>query len=167
MATIDQIIKRTKKLNFKKILRESFEDTQSQLNQAQRDQMIHGINAEGERIGRYKDPNYARKKYAMNQKAGLGNVDLKFTGQFQSEVFTDIRDSSIVFSSSDNEPVNTGDGSIGKTDKLVEKYGGQIFGLSKEYSGQYVKDHLADTAQGKVNKILKEWYPVQLVLNLI
>lgn len=154
MATIDQLIKRAKSLKFREIIRESVEETRSEIVQAQRDQMLHGLKSDGKKIGKYKNPDYARKKYQMNQLAGMGNVDLKYTGEFQSEAFVDTRNDSVVFGSADNVPVDTGDGTMGKTDKLVEQYGGDIFGLSPSYAAEYSQNHLGPIAQNKIIKKL-------------
>ena len=63
----------------------------------------------------------------MNSLAGFGNVDLKLTGDFQFELFVDVRADTFVIDSADE-----------KSQKLKSKYGEMIFGLADDYSDRFV-----------------------------
>ena len=56
---------------------------------ANREQMLYGFNADGSMIGRYKSELYAEGKYAMNPRAGFGNVDLRLTGAMFNSLYLD------------------------------------------------------------------------------
>ena len=91
--------------------------------------MMKGENATGKRIGRYRNPAYARLKNSMNPVPGLGVPDLKLTGKFHREIFAEIRGDKVIIDS-----VNE------KTEALVEKYGETIFGLNVENKNELIEE---------------------------
>jgi len=139
MATIETLISNLSSVDFNNIIEESITDTSQQLVQAQRNQMLHGKNVFGELIGKYRSEPYARKKYKMNSLAGFGNVDLRLENNFQKDIFVDPRDNSVVIDSG-NE----------KTEKLIEKYGKEIFGLNKDYASGYSTNDMGPVATKKI-----------------
>lgn len=84
------------------------------------DQMMQGLNAEGQEIGEYRSPSYAEFKQYMNSRPAPFVPDLRLTGSFHSRMFAKRSGDEITFSSTD-----------WKTDALVDKYGA-IFGLTEE-----------------------------------
>lgn len=83
------------------------------------EQMLEGINSEGEQIGEYHNTGYALDKNRMNPKAGYGNVDLNLTGGFQDRMYLIANGSEYEITSMDE-----------KTNKLIWQYGEIIFGLT-------------------------------------
>ena len=79
-------------------------------------------------IGKYKNAKYAQMKFAMSSLAGYGNVDLKLTGDFQSEIFVDVRNDIFVISSADS-----------KDNDLTQKYGDNIWGLDDDKTNQLIE----------------------------
>lgn len=134
MATIGHLINNLKAVNFNEVIEQAVEITAKDLSRKQQDQMLHGLNAEGDKIGKYKNPRYAEKKYAMNPLAGKGNVDLKLTGAFQKDIVVDAREISVVIDSADV-----------KSAMLQKKYG-KVFGLNKEYAGSYASQQMGPAA---------------------
>lgn len=126
MATIETLMNNLSAVDFNEVIEGSVAGTARELAQAQRDQMLHGKNAEGDLIGKYRNPAYARKKYEMNPLAGFGNVDLRLKNEFQQDIIVDARERAAVIDSA-NE----------KTEQLIKKYGKNIFGLNKDYAGEY------------------------------
>lgn len=128
------MISRLEAMSITDIVGTAMENTQKRLTDAQRNQMLEGLDSNGKKIGKYKSKTYAAKKFAMNPLAGLGNIDLKLTGEFQAAILVDVRpdNQSLVFSSADE-----------KTAMLVSLQGKDIFGLStpfaKEYSAYFLK----------------------------
>ena len=54
-------------------------------------QLEGGLNAEGKKFRPYANSSYARMKARMNSKPGLGNPDLKKTGEFWKAFKADLR----------------------------------------------------------------------------
>lgn len=135
MAKISDIKERVTKLDVSEVIENAIIDTQKDLVKYQKEQMLHGVRKSGKKIGKYKSPAYAKKKFQMNSKAGLGNKDLKLTGDFHSRVLVDVRGKEVIVSSDDP-----------KTEKIVEREGDDIFGLSKEFAKQYSNNELAEAA---------------------
>lgn len=139
---IIETLERFTKLSIKKQIAIGLEDTQDDLVQAQKDQMLHGEAATKGIIGKYKNPYYKRKKQAMNPLA-KGNVDLKLTGAFQGQIVALVDDSSVNILSVDE-----------KTDKLLEKYGeNKVFGLNEERAAKYSNDVLAPVVINRIENI--------------
>ena len=98
--------------------------------QSQRSQMLHGLNSEGKRIGRYRNEPYAITKYQMNNLAGFGFIDLKLTGSFHAGIFAQSDNGEMEIASMDE-----------KSEMLESRYGenGDIFGLADEMKGDAVE----------------------------
>ena len=87
------------------------------------DQMEHGLNGDGKKIGKYDVKNstyYARKKYEINPLAGYGYVDLMYTHDFVRNLFAEINGDSIHIDSTD-----------WKSEMLQDEYGENIMNLNK------------------------------------
>lgn len=114
-------------------MRQAFVNTKEQLLEVQRLQMLEGLNADGDKIGKYKNPKYALRKNEMNPVPGLGVPDLNLTGQWQGELDVKIDADTIEIIAPDND----------KTANLVSKFTARIIGLneysSKVYAQQYLK----------------------------
>ena len=127
--TIDQIIRNTESLSIPDIIRETADDTKEILADLQADQMLHGKNANGNVIGVYAWEEYAEQKSRQNSLPGFGIVDLMREGNFYRGITVNANANSVTINSTD-----------GKTDKLVSKYGEEIFGLNIEYRAKYLED---------------------------
>lgn len=135
MATIETLMSNLSSVDFNQVMEEAVTDTSPALKAAQQNQMLHGRNAAGDIIGKYRNPAYARKKYLLNPLAGNGNVDLRLKNEFQQDIFVDARENSAVIDSG-NE----------KTEALIKKYGENIFGLNKDYAGEYAVNDMGPVA---------------------
>lgn len=144
MTTIAGLKKRVDGLNVSDQSQFAIDDTRGQLVLKQQMQMLHGLDAKGEKIGKYRNPEYAAAKYAMNPLAGEGYVDLRLTKQFFNDQFVDVRTDVFVIDSGDP-----------KTRLLVQKYGEDIFGLNKDYKAEYVKEDLQLVFLQNVRKAVK------------
>jgi len=121
MATIRQVYKNIHAVKFKKVVRETILKHQTNMADLNRDQMTRGYNRFEERIGIYRSDQYENEKRKKNPIAG-GWVDLKDTGEFQSKIVLRLLNKDeYEFFSKDR-----------KNSILVEKYGNDIFGLSKK-----------------------------------
>lgn len=144
MSTISRLIANLDKVKINDVLEDSFEATKGDMIRLQKEQLLKGERADGKKIGKYKNPAYARKKHAQNPLAGLGFMDWKLTGDLHKDVFADVRGNSVVIDSADE-----------KTTRLIKNHG-DPFGLNKDNSGEYAKNHLAPEATTRIrNQILK------------
>ena len=121
------------KLNTPEVIEKVMMDSAEDYKNLQRNQMLHGLNSKGQKIGKYRNPIYARMKAQLNPLAGEGNVDLKLTGDFQSDMFLDVRGDTFIVDSADE-----------KSQQLQTRYGEEIFGLDTDYKQQF-----ADLARPK------------------
>ncbi len=131
-------------LNIHNISVDSIKETKEQYLDKQKEQLKKGLKKSGEKIGRYRNPVYAQKKFNQNPLAGLGNVDLKLTGDLYSATFLDVRDTELVIDSSDE-----------KTQGLIDKYG-DPFGLSEESRKAYLNEDLQPVFMANVKNKLKK-----------
>ena len=113
-------------------------DDESELKKEKIDEFESGLRPDGRIIGKYRSVSYAVKKFNQNPKA-RGNVDLILEGNFSGKLFLKkFRKRGYIFDSSDE-----------KRNKLVEKYGQNILGLSAEtFKEKQIKEYK--------NELLKE-----------
>lgn len=135
------MLDRFKKVDVQDLSEQSMEAAAPKLSQRQREQLLEGKNALGEKVGRYRNPQYARMKNAMNPKPGYGVPDLKLSGNFHKGIYTDVRGDTIITDSTDT-----------KTQKLADKYGEEIFGLSEEKKNVFIKEDLHPVFMEKIKQ---------------
>lgn len=143
MSTIAALNRRLKAANIEDTAIDSIDQTREQLADAQRDQMMHGLRADGTPIGKYRNPAYARMKNAMNPLAGLGNMDWRLTGELHAALIVDAREDGTVVIVSGDE----------KFRDLAEEHGDPM-GLGGEFKEQYV-GHLEPVFQTNVQRAVK------------
>lgn len=143
-TTFADMAQRLKALDISQVAEVATDITSPAISQLNREQLEEGFDSNGERLNKYRNPIYARKKAAMNPKPGLGNPDLKLTGSFYRGIRADVEDGQIhVYSTDSKDP------------ELVEKYGSDIYGLGTEKGNEYIKDHLQPSFQGLIREKLK------------
>lgn len=125
MGTAAELLKDLQAVNVEQVAKDSITATLPDYTEANRRQMLEG-KGKDRNIGRYRNPQYAAFKSQLNPKPGRGNVDLKLTGSFQDKMKAVLTGSDIDVSSSDN-----------KESGLIEKYGGQIYGLNVKSQDEY------------------------------
>jgi hypothetical protein len=108
-----------------------------------------GLNAEGQLLGRYKNPEYAQFKKAIGSIAPLGVFDFKLEGDFLSGVFAKKNNKNIEFGSKDSKTK--------KLEALAKDWGGDLFGLLDDqrkdiYEGQIIPE-IIDWINTKLQKI--------------
>lgn len=128
MTTVDAMLRRFERIDVVNEAKQSLYDVRYSYVDQQKRQLLHGRDKNDKLIGKYKSAQYAAKKFALNGLAGLGNVDLRVTGRFYAGIFVDVRDMYLYIDSEDS-----------KTAVLTEKYGNDIFGLSKTYRVPFVQ----------------------------
>lgn len=102
------------------IYRDAIIDTDLELIEVNRDNLLSGFNALGVKITRaYRSAKYAEKKRAKNALPGYGVPDLNLTGSFYNAIEFHISGANLVWENSDS-----------KAAKLLEKYG-SVLGVSE------------------------------------
>ena len=121
MTAFDEIIDRLKKVESELIitLSDVINDNNEQLEQAQRDQMSIGKNADNNNIGRLKNKGYALRKKANGGKAPLNIADLKNNGDFYKGIKASADRTIFTLTSTDY-----------KKPFLIKRYTEQIFGYN-------------------------------------
>jgi len=130
MRTIEQALQAAQKLDLPFLIESTLMDQSRQYVKLQRDQLRHGLNSEGKRIGTYLNEQYADMKHELNPLAGYGNVDLILEGGFSGDLFLDVRQTSFLVESGDE-----------KSQSLQEKYdeNGKVLGLEDERKEEFVE----------------------------
>jgi len=91
------------------------------------EQLAKGIRSDGQNIApSYRDREYAEGKFEANSLPGFGTPDLKLTGSFYKGFYVAVDTEIYEIDSRDS-----------KTDKLLKKYGENIFGLTQPNKEQY------------------------------
>ncbi len=129
MARIGDIKKRISSFNLIEVSGESIDKTKDQIVLHQQAQLFGGLNSQEENIR----PPYTARTVQIKKRKGqpTDRVTLRDTGSFYREIFVDVRDRTFVTDSADE-----------KAGKLIEKYGGTIFGLGKSRRAEYVQESL-------------------------
>ena len=120
MSTINEIRRRIASLDISDAAATAIDQSRNVIVKQQHDQLLHGLRADGKKIGRYKNKAYAAKKAAMNPLPGFGFMDWKLTGQLHKDIFIDVRKETFVLDSADS-----------KTGGLISRFN-DPFGLTLE-----------------------------------
>lgn len=130
MTTVTDLQQRLKKLDIHFEAEEAMNNTADDILSKQKDQLLHGVRADGSMIGKYKSQVYAAKKHAMNPLPGFGNMDWKLTGDLHKALFVDVRRDIFVIDSADS-----------KTGSLIQRFGDPM-GLTKQSQSDYMEQRL-------------------------
>jgi hypothetical protein len=143
MNTIAAIQRNFKKLNLAKAAMQVVKDNDEKILNLNRKQLFTGLNSQGQRIGRYRNNNYAIEKHKRNAAAGLGNVDLFDTGElFKKMKLTIIDNHSFDLNSKDV-----------KAPDLQNKYGPTIFGINEQSRKEMIDRFFQSDLRKKINEI--------------
>lgn len=121
MATATQILKKYQQVNVNEAVEVALMDSRGDLIRAQRLQMQQGLDKMGKP---FINKNTGTDEYAPSTAKKKGKkkpIDLKDKGDFQNEIFVDIRENTFVIDSADS-----------KSEKLIKQFGEGIFGLNSE-----------------------------------
>jgi hypothetical protein len=114
--------------DFDNLVTESVDETKQIATAYNKEQMIYGQDSADGIIGEYNWKEYGQMKAQMNPFAD-GKVDLRLTGAFHKAMNANINGNVMVIDSTDS-----------KRNKLVAKYGEEIFGLNTKNKKRYKKD---------------------------
>lgn len=107
------------------------------------DQLKHGRNKKGGRIGEYRSAWYGDMKARMNPSAD-GYVDLILTGAFANAFFLEMANRGYKIGSRD-----------GKASRLQENYGEDIYGLNLDYKQKLVDMSYYNALMVRVRNVTK------------
>lgn len=126
MTTILGMIRKFESIKLRAQVPIIIEETKDVLISLNQEQLLKGVDSNGETLLPYRNQNYALYKNSLNPLAGMGTPDLKLSGQFFKEWVVKVSNSEMEFDSNDS-----------KTPNLVKKYGDTVFGLSEESRKTY------------------------------
>lgn len=132
MTTIAEMYNNFKRVNLRKqvpIILEQNKEELIALNQRQL--YIKSQDSEEEPLQFYRSNGYADLKHRLNSSPGFGRPDLFLTGAFYKGFTVTVSPTFYIINSNDS-----------KTQKLVAKYGPNIFGLSEESKAQFIEERL-------------------------
>jgi hypothetical protein len=132
MATIAEIYNSFQAFDLDDAVFRAMDASSEGLTELNKEQLLSGQNANGDRVGQYRNELYAIEKNRMNPKAGFGNVDLRLTGDFFNRMNTNVLSNSTVTSSNDD-----------KAAELEKKYGEDIYGLNTTFKAPFRDNYLA------------------------
>lgn len=133
MTTINDMLMRFRSFDMVTTTSQIMKDNEQDVVELNRQQLLEGVNRENDGVGEYRSPSYALMKERMNPRAGFGNVDLKLSGSFYDNFHLAIDSTEYAIFSTD-----------WKTNKLMGKYGVEIFGLSPESRLKLWRDVVKD-----------------------
>lgn len=141
MPSITTLTERFRRMDTDKLIDESLNETTSDFDNIQRDQLLSGKANTGKEI----EPLYRRRKYAdakhdMNPLPGYGIPDLKLTGSFHRGIDVKAGRESFNIISTDKKAI-----------ELEQKYS-DIFGLGGKFKSEYIKEKLAPALKKKISK---------------
>lgn len=131
MKTVNTLLQQFRGINVTEVIVDALVLSEQDYADRQRQQMLSGLNADGDKIGVYRDPKYKAKKFRMNPIPGLGFVDLKLHGGFYDGIFA----------ITDNDGLRVGSTDF-KSKMLEDKYG-NIFTLAPVNKSAFIQLKLA------------------------
>lgn len=144
MALLSQVRKKLEALDIEEESATAIEQSRELIIKQQKAQLLHGVKADGTKIGKYSSPAYAAKKFALNPLAGLGYADLKLGGDQYEETFLDVRDNTFVI-----------DSASGHAQYNFSRYG-DVYGLSLESRIIVVQRELRQNFVKNIKQKLKQ-----------
>jgi len=119
MNAIQKLLKKLERVPVRNFIEDAARDSADKIADLNREQLNKGFGADGEKITpKYRNNQYAKKKFASNPKPGLGTPDLKNKGDFQKGIDVGVSSVGIQFEANDV-----------KSTRLLFKYG-EVVGLS-------------------------------------
>lgn len=142
MSYLNKMLRRVQAMDLTDISRNVMAQSEESYADLQREQFLHGLDSQGNKIGEYKQEAYADLKYDMNKLAGYPFVDLKFTGSFYGKIEANVVGDNVVIESTDS-----------KAEKIEEKYNadGELWGLHGEYKAE-LKEEIRENLHQAIRK---------------
>lgn len=129
-----ELVRRVENFDLIEEAKEVLRENPDEIPRLIRMQMYSGIHGgTGGKIGRYKDPAYAVMKHELNPDAGLGNVDLRLTGEHYSGIEARLTGGNGIETHSRDK----------KGEWLADRYGDEIYRLTGESTGALRRDILS------------------------
>jgi hypothetical protein len=142
MRLLRDNIRRALEVSIEDVVLELMKQHKGVLIRLNQDQLLlEGIDADGKKLAPYRSENYAARKRLLNP---AGVTDLRLTGKFYAGFFVTVEDFPLIFGSTDS-----------KTDKLIEKYGEKIFGLTEESKRYFMDNYLKEALLQYYKRLLR------------
>lgn len=145
MGYLSDLKKKVERLDFTDIGTSAVANRENELEDLQRDQMMHGEGADGNKLGQYKNESYAIYKHGLNPEAGFPFKDLRKTGAFQNKIEAHIVGDEIILESTDPKAAEV----------LALTENKNVFGLNSEYTKLYIDESLRPEFHNLIKKTLR------------
>lgn len=138
---VKSLIKRFEALNAQTIAQQALEAQEENLLEHNQAQMWDGTDSKGYGIS----PEYSALTVQIKTEKGqpTDRVTLYDTGAFYESQYVEVQQDYLNIYAKDS-----------KTQKIVRKYGKEIFGLSAPYKSNFIKEHLRPEFQLRVQQII-------------
>ena len=125
MASIRQMLRKFEQLDTDSIIQDVMIESQDKMADLNAEQINSGIKADGSVM-----PDYSFRSVFQYGKPP-GPIKLRDTGAWQQGLYARVEGDKVVFASSDS-----------KNDKLIDKYGVQIVGLSEKFKIEVIRESI-------------------------
>jgi len=146
LMTLTELRNNLNRLNIAEVVESVYAETKEALEDLNTKQLRDGLTTAGGRFPSYAYPDYAQFKQQLNPAPGLGNPDLRLTGEFHSSIVATYNGVSI----------NVGSNLSGttKVDQLERWYGeDRIYGLTEENRRVHVEENIQPALQEQIERI--------------
>lgn len=133
MASILSMLRRFESLDTDKIISETMEESKETLADLNAEQINTGLKADGELM-----PDYSIRSVVQYGKPA-GPIRLRDKGDWQAGLYVTVQGDKVVFNDTDN-----------KDQKLTERYGEDIKGLSDKYKNEAIREKVRPVFKGKM-----------------
>lgn len=99
--TVGQFYVKLQNLQLTQIAIESLSQHVEEVAELTREQLMDGLDSQGNPLKMYKMDWYARMKQGMNSRAGFGTPDLKLTGAFHSSIRVEVQGENMQITAND------------------------------------------------------------------
>ena len=133
--TPNQFYVKLQSLQLQQIATESLSKHTDAIADLTREQLMDGLDSNGNPLKMYKSDWYARMKQAMNARAGFGTPDLKLTGSFHESINVQIEGGNIITTANDPNDL----------ENRYSEAGGNPLIMNSATRAQLIEQHLYKT----------------------
>lgn len=143
MATLEELNSNFERLDPMALIQQTVEDNKDLFVELNKEQLLTGYDAAGERLKPYKNRSYARRKFRQNPVPGEGNPDFYLTGRFFSGFKIEVAKSDAKLLSTDSKY------------KILIERDPNVFGLNETKKKELIDGGFKESMQKNLRKTVK------------